>query len=129
MYTLMPNKKEITPAEPRAEQAPSEADELVTIWVTRKALTQGILKVRAEINERGAASFRPKSASWPSKIYIPGEGRAWHRTEQEALDRAEKLRQNELKTLHKKVAQIEALRFTSASIHAVEVEEEEEEEE
>lgn len=95
------------------------------IWVTRKALTQGVWKVMAEV-EGDHASFRNKHAIFNGKITIFGEGRDWHRTEQGALDRAETLRLAEVKSLQKKLKKMEALRFTSASVLDKPIEETEE---
>ena len=66
----------------------------VIIWVTKWALTQGILKLDARDVGDGLMKIG-------SCLYVHDEGCEWHRTPQAAVARAEELRQKKVKSLEK----------------------------
>jgi len=75
----------------------------VSLWVTKYALTQGIQRVDCTIKERYAYSTGKYHTQYP-----PGD---WHRTEGDAITRAEEMRTAKLRSLEKQIAKIRALRF------------------
>lgn len=74
-----------------------------TVWVTRWALTKGILKVKAEI-DGGMASW----ASQFGREYA--HGKDWHRTESNARKRVEEMRKNKIRSLRASIGKITDLK-------------------
>lgn len=87
-----------------------------TVYVTKYALTQGILKVEVE-----ACDDDPRTSAmvcykgWGMNTYFHGEGRDWHRTFDQAVKRARKMQEAKLKSLDKQRALIAGLDFTRCS--------------
>jgi hypothetical protein len=89
-----------------------EKEPVITAWVTKWALTQGIFKVRATV----CTNTVPDGSmiSWNFTSSLPGwseyahrEGKDWHRTVQGAVARAEVMRKGKIATLRKKIAELE----------------------
>ena len=81
-------------------------DEKITVWVTKYALTLGIKKVDGII---------PHAISSRMLCYGDHEtahGNDWHRTEAEAVDRAEQMRLKKIAGLEKQIAKLKKLSFT-----------------
>lgn len=84
------------------------------VWITKYALTQGIEEVDSEEVfsfeiEGKYLSFNRKKSSLP-EIYS-GEGKAWHRSKESAIKRAEEMRDKKIENLQKQVAKLQILRF------------------
>lgn len=82
--------------------------QLTTAYITRYALTAGIIKREGEITD--SASFRYKDPqAW-------GTSNIWHTdyrlTEAEALATAEDMRKRKIASLKKQIAKLEAMTFT-----------------
>lgn len=75
-----------------------------TVYVTKWALTKGILKVEATFSAAG-------SAFWGAHGSAYGEGRGWHRTEDEAIKRAEEMRKAKIASLTKAITRLRKLAF------------------
>lgn len=75
------------------------------IWATKYALTQGIGKETATI-ENNIATV--KCPGGPSKLYF---GNNWHRSFNEAVARAEIIRDAKIKSLKKQIIALEKLTF------------------
>lgn len=71
------------------------------IYVTKWALTQGVIEVDAEINDDGTL------VSWGRMSSAYGEGRQWHRDAASALRRAEEMRKAKIASLKKQLARLE----------------------
>lgn len=83
----------------------SSSDPIVTAWVTKYALTLGILKVKGQhclSIDPGFLSYFP---------YGDAHGNDWHLSEQAALDRAEEMRLAKIATLKKQIAKLEKMQF------------------
>ena len=85
--------------------------EIITAWVTRYALTEGIEVVKAELCSDisdamityGGTGYDRQSA----------HGRDWHRTPEAALARAEEMRTAKIASLKKGIAKMERLTFVA----------------
>lgn len=78
--------------------------ECITIWVSKYALTKGILKVE---NAETSDDF-PIIAMCG---YVSYYGNDWHRTEAEAIARAEEMRVAKIKSLEKQITKLRAMTF------------------
>jgi hypothetical protein len=81
------------------------------VFVTKFALTQGILEVEVE----GEPTIGDMVVSVPKpgeyKDHFHGEGKDWHRTLDDARQRAEFMRVNKVASLRKSLAKFERLKF------------------
>ena len=82
-------------------------EEKIEAWITKYALTQGILKRRVKIS---------KYTSGMVSEYISGylhsyHGSDWHRTHKSALKKAEEMRLKKIINLKKQLAKVRALTF------------------
>jgi hypothetical protein len=80
-------------------------------YITKYALTLGIMEVEAE-----QSPVAPNMVSWkiPSEWYenhAHGEGKDWHRTKESAVARAEKMRLAKISSLKKAIKKLESLKF------------------
>lgn len=81
-------------------------NEKITAWVTKYALTLGIKKVDGRINHTissGMLCYSDRETA---------HGNDWHRTEAEAVARAEQMRLKKIESLEKQVAKLKKLSFT-----------------
>lgn len=82
--------------------------ERITIWVTKYALTKGIQKH----DDCRISDYTPKMAyraGTNSMIYY--HDNEWHRTEAEAIARAEEMRLAKVASLEKQIAKLLAMTF------------------
>lgn len=83
--------------------------EKITAWITKYALTEGIQRVEnATVCSESILRVDYEGSCITSYFH----GRAWHRTEMEAIERAEEMRIAKLKSLRRTMEKVEALRFT-----------------
>lgn len=88
----------------------TDKEENVTAWITKYALTDGVIKVSGKVNhEISSRMFTYRLPGDFSDTYVHGND--WHRTEHEALDRAEKMRAKKIASLKKQIAKLEAMKF------------------
>lgn len=77
-------------------------------WITKYALTKGIVKMHVE--DRTVATGRVTEVGNPySCVYFKSD---WHRTREEAVAQAEKMRKAKLASLRKQIKKLEALSFS-----------------
>lgn len=81
--------------------------ERFTAWVTKYALTEGILKMLVEDSEHSPGMVTKVNGTYLTAFH----GNDWHRTPEDAIARAEQMRAAKLKSLDKQRARIAALRF------------------
>lgn len=74
------------------------------IFNTKYALTKGIMEQDASDRGNGVVMVSPY-------LYLCGEGKEWHRTRQEAIARAEAMRQSKIASLKKKLAKLENMKI------------------
>lgn len=78
-------------------------------WVTKYALTEGIMKMQVE-------DFFDVSPTMVGKVNESNQyfhGKDWHRTPEAAIARAEEMRRAKLLSIDKQRKRIEALKFTN----------------
>lgn len=77
--------------------------ELITVWITKYALSQGILKREAETTHRdGMVVIREQ---FPT--YFHGEGKEWHRTRESAIARVAIMKKGKIASLKKSLAKLD----------------------
>lgn len=76
-------------------------------WITKYALTSGIIEMEGEITNSG--SLYDMNAGFPT--YYHGEGREWHRTKESAIAKAEEMRQKKIASLKKQIEKLEKMKF------------------
>ena len=76
-----------------------------TVYITKYAVSQGILKVKADILSGGTMiSWKPNDSSITQ--YFHGRGRDWHTTLESAMKRAEDMRLRKVASLNKQLHKI-----------------------
>ena len=78
---------------------------MAKVWVTRYALTDGIMEMKGEIHDDGY--FLPDGDGYWSSI----PKKDWHHTKAEAIARAEEMRIERLKSLDNQIKKISSLKF------------------
>lgn len=69
------------------------------VWITKYALTSGIIEINGEITDSG--SVFDMGSSHPT--YYHGEGKDWHRTKESAIAKAEEMRKKKIVSLKKQI--------------------------
>lgn len=79
------------------------------VWITKYALTAGIMEVDAEFCKSMSTmvSYRPEGASYDQ--YAHGDD--WHTDLDSAKAKAEQMRQAKIASLKKQIAKLEKLEF------------------
>lgn len=77
-------------------------------FITKYALTEGILEKEGEINPQARSMFCAENETFG---YFHGEGKDWHRTREGALKRAESMRLAKIASLKKQISKLEALKL------------------
>lgn len=78
------------------------------IWVTKYALTQGILKCEAEIKDvDDYCAVAYHGSSYPTYYHRP----FWHLTEEAAIEHAKRMKEKRIKNLQKQLQKLEKLQF------------------
>ena len=78
------------------------------VWVTRYALTKGIMTVTGTVSGDGTyVSYRRPGCSFDQYAH----GNDWHLTEQAAKDRANEMVKRKITTTEKKLADLKKLAF------------------
>ena len=86
------------------------------VWITKYALTLGIQRMEVEECDSSPSMVATKKGGW-NRQYFHGEGREWHRTEDSAIARAEKMRLAKIESLRKSIKKLESLSFAVSSEH------------
>jgi hypothetical protein len=74
----------------------------IKAWITKQALTAGILLVNGTISQTTPSTFCYKVGHFDD--YAHGEGKDWHRTPESAITRAEVLRKAKIASIKKNLA-------------------------
>jgi hypothetical protein len=80
------------------------------VYITKYALTQGIYKAKVE-DCGGGMVKTPGSFTEGGGQCFHGEGRDWHRTREEAVKRANEMRDKRIKSLAKSMKKLERMEF------------------
>ncbi len=80
------------------------------VWVTRYALTQGILEIEGE--DCGDSMFHyPGNHMDRYDQYYHGQGENWHLTRESAVKRAEEMRVAKIASLQKQIEKLKKVSF------------------
>jgi hypothetical protein len=76
------------------------------VWITKYALTKGIIEVDDAQNCNDASMIKCLSIG-----YFHGEGKEWHRTKESAIAKAEEMRVKAIAAHLKGIAKLKKMRF------------------
>ena len=79
-------------------------NEKITAWVTKYALTKGVIKLQGEVFENNPTMF--VYGNWRT-----ANDKDWYRAEQAALDYAEFMRTEKIAYVEKQIAKLHALKI------------------
>lgn len=85
--------------------------EVRTIWITKYALTKGILKGVGVVSDDSEVVRVDTLSSKKSTSYFHGRGKDWHLSEEGAKSQAERMRQRKILSLQKQLAKLEKIRL------------------
>jgi len=88
-------------------------NKIITVWITKYALTRGIFVKKAIINEtdNNTVDIIDKDIiSWEQSQYY-GEGKEWHRTMEGAIKRAKEMRDKKINSLKKQLEKLKNMKF------------------
>ena len=83
--------------------------EQVKAWVTKYALTEGIVAVDGEV------CHNISSGMLTYGNYGTAHGKDWHRTPEAAIAKAEEMRKAKIASLKKSIAKMESLKFETSN--------------
>jgi len=76
-----------------------------TVWITKYALTQGILEKEVEIEDNVVSVIKNSG-----EVYFD-EGKDWHRTKESAVKRAEEMRLKKIINVEKQLQKLKDMKF------------------
>lgn len=83
-----------------------------TAWITKYALTSGIMEVTVRQSETFPDFVdEEKAENGCFKRMFHGEGKEWHRTREAAVQRAEAMRKNKVVSLRRQLAKFQKMTF------------------
>lgn len=85
----------------------------MTAFITKYALTQGILKVEGEVSDKVPTMLFYNENLTGNSFACYAHGSDWHRTFEEAVVQAERMRTKKLGSLAKEVERIQGKTFTA----------------
>lgn len=77
------------------------------VWISKYALTTGIIEIEAK--ETHSPSM-VADASDPLSMFH-GEGKEWHKSKEEAFQRAEIMKKKKIESLEKQIEKIKKMKF------------------
>lgn len=78
------------------------------VWITKYALTDGIIEEEAEPCGKDMIAVRNERAL---SSYFHGEGKNWHKTKESAIAKAEEMREKKIASLKKQIDKLEKIKF------------------
>jgi hypothetical protein len=82
-----------------------EMKKTIKIWNSKYALTKGLIEQEAkETTNDSMVQVGPLQ-------YLHDEGREWHRTKEQAVERAEVMRKKRIASLRKQLERLESMQF------------------
>lgn len=85
----------------------NDTKEIVTIYITKYALTTGIFTTQGEQSSDDSFFYKANGSSFTQYV----RGNDVHLTEEAALERAEEMRISKLKALDKQMKKVGAMKF------------------
>ena len=84
---------------------------IIKVWVTKYALSNGIELIEADHDADKYPRMVTEISNTGYRRNFHVEGRDWHRTEESANKRAEKMRVNKIASLQKQIDKLKTLSF------------------
>ena len=81
------------------------------VWITKNALTEGILEKDGEENYSCKGMMKIKGERVNQVEYYFGEGREWHLNKESAIKKAEEMRIKKIASLKQKIKKMGDLKF------------------
>ena len=82
------------------------------VWITKYALTKGIYEIDAEFCESVDPTMQMiKNPTNRYGEYYNGEGKEWHKTKEKAVEGANSMRLDKIKSLKKQIEKLEKMEF------------------
>lgn len=78
------------------------------VWISKYALTQGIYEAEVTTSETGWV-YQPISKEFPYGASIPLKN--WHANRYDAVQQAQRMRDDKIKSLEQQIAKLRALEF------------------
>lgn len=78
------------------------------VWITKYALTKGIIEADGELISSDSVSILNRGLSLPTHWFYKGD---WHSGKQSAIKKAEEMRQKKIESLKKQIEKLEEMRF------------------
>lgn len=80
------------------------------VWITKYALTQGIYEIDARRCDNVVSNDMIESIK-NTGSYYHGEGRDWHLSKEDAIKKAEEMRQKKIANLENQIEKLRGLKF------------------
>jgi hypothetical protein len=77
----------------------------IKVWISKYALTTGIIEKEVRINDELAVSVESQLDSYY------GEGKQWHKTKEDAIKRAEEMRKRKIISVEKQLKKLKEMKF------------------
>ncbi len=77
------------------------------VWITKYALTKGILEEEGEVSKNNADYLMVKD--YCQDFYE--EGNEWHKTRESAIKKSEEMRLKKIESLKKQIEKLEKMKF------------------
>jgi len=88
------------------------SDDIFKVYITKYALTSGIIEMYGVLCDAHPDMIECLNDDLSKKPYgCYYHGKDWHRTKEEAITRAEEMREKKVNSLNKKISQITNLKF------------------
>lgn len=78
------------------------------VWITKYALTKGIIEADGELISSDSVSILNRGLSLPTHWFYKGD---WYSDKQSAIKKAEEMRQKKIANLKKQIEKLEGMRF------------------
>lgn len=88
----------------------NDKEKIITVWITKHALTQGIEEKKAKIDEADKNMIKIYKNDVISEFYH-GEDKDWHKTKEAAIKRAKEMRDRKIKNLEKQIEKLKNMKF------------------
>ena len=78
------------------------------VWITKYALTKGIIEADGELTSSDSVSILSRDLSLPTHWFYKGD---WFSDKESAIQKAEEMRQKKIASLKKQIEKLERVRF------------------
>lgn len=78
------------------------------VWITKYALTKGIIEVDAMLTSSDSISIKELNSDLNSNWFYKGD---WYSDKESAIKKAEEMRQKKIESLKKQIKKLEEMRF------------------